>query len=336
MTLRPRYHLTGERGWINDPNGPIQHRGVYHLFFQADPGYPPEHPRGWGHATSTDLVTWERRPLALEPEPGGPDAGGCWSGCARLIDGRPALYYTGIPGESVCRAWGSDDLLAWEKDPANPLIAGPGGYHRDPFLWEDGEGWHLLLGSGGEHGRVLRYDSRDATAWSYGGVFFEAPRRVGGLDLGEHWECPQLVIAGDAAALVVSCQAPQAEWPLMHAVAFVGRLRGGRFEGQLDGRLDHGDVFYAPAICRDEGERDLLWGWAQERREPPDHAGALTLPRQVMIDGGRLRTRPVPELDRLRAEPLAPGRAEPQMEVTGTGTLVLSADDGRRLRIATD
>ena len=37
---RPRYHVTGERNWINDPNGPIQRAGVYHLFYQANPDQP--------------------------------------------------------------------------------------------------------------------------------------------------------------------------------------------------------------------------------------------------------------------------------------------------------
>ena len=268
-------------------------------------------------------MTWERRAPALTPEPGGPDAGGCWSGCTRLIGGRPAIYYTGVPGESVCRAWGSDDLLAWEKDPANPLLAGPGGHHRDPFLWEDGDGWHMLLGSGDTHGRVLRYDSPDATAWSSGGVFFEAPRAAGGLDLGEVWECPQLLVSGDAAALIVSCQVPGAALPLMHAVAFV--------DGRLAGRVDHGDVFYAPALC---WGRDLLWGWAQELHDPPDHAGALTLPREVAIEDGRLVSRPPPELEALRVEPLPPGRTALQMELTGGGWVL--ADGERRLRIAAD
>ncbi len=124
---RPRYHVTGERNWINDPNGPLHHRGVYHLFFQANPAAPVWGAPHWGHVTSTDLVRWTRAPVALSPEPGGPDAGGCWSGCARVVDGRPALYYTGVDAagrESVCRAWGSDDLRTWHKDERNPLIPG--------------------------------------------------------------------------------------------------------------------------------------------------------------------------------------------------------------------
>jgi beta-fructofuranosidase len=332
---RPRFHVTGERNWINDPNGPLQHRGVYHLFFQAHAERPFWGPPAWGHLTSTDLVRWTRRPDALAPTAGTADADGCWSGCTRLVDGRPAIYYTGVVGddeqrvESVCRAWASDDeLLTWEKDAANPIVAGPppalgSGYHRDPFLWRDGAGWHMLLGSGGTHGRVLRYDSPDATRWRYGGVFFERPRFDGGLDLGRHWECPQLLRFDDAAVLVVSCQVPDGERPLMHAVNFTGTIRDGRFEGRLGGRLDFGDVFYAPAAFEDEAGRHLVWGWAQERLSAPrqatlSHAGALTLPRQLTLEGGRLLARPAPEVDALRAAPLAAGSAAPQMELAAT------------------
>jgi beta-fructofuranosidase len=210
----------------------------------------------------------------------------------------------------------------------------------------------MLLGSGttdgDRHGLVLRYDSANATDWRYGGVFFERPRYEGGLDLGEHWECPQLVFDGERAALILSCQAPEAQHPLMYSVAYVGSVRDGRFEGAPGGRLDHGDVFYAPAFTSDAAGRTLLWGWAQERIEPErqatlSHAGALTLPREAAIEGDRLVTRPVPELEALRAEPLAGDpaagrfRAEPQMELVAVGTAgwTLTTEDGaERLDIA--
>jgi beta-fructofuranosidase len=236
------------------------------------------------------------------------------------VQGRPAIYYTGVVGEddgrveTVCRAWGSADLLAWEPDACNPLVPGPpqqlgNGYHRDPFLWQDDDGWHMLLGGGtageGRHGQVLRYDSADATAWTYTGVFYRAPRWIAALDAGEHWECPQLLLDGDAAALVVSCQTPGEHRPLLHSVAFTGALRDGRFHGELDCRLDYGDVFYAAALFRDDSGRTLLWGWAQERLDPErqatlPHAGALSLPRDVRLDDGRLRMHPIPELQKLR------------------------------------
>ena len=43
------------------------------------------------------MVTWHHLPPALVPSPGGPDADGCFSGCAALgADGLPVLLYTGV------------------------------------------------------------------------------------------------------------------------------------------------------------------------------------------------------------------------------------------------
>ena len=34
---RPISHVTAPAQWINDPNGPIYHKGYYHLFYQLHP-----------------------------------------------------------------------------------------------------------------------------------------------------------------------------------------------------------------------------------------------------------------------------------------------------------
>lgn len=34
---RPMYHFRTPAYWMNDPNGPIYHNGVYHLFYQFHP-----------------------------------------------------------------------------------------------------------------------------------------------------------------------------------------------------------------------------------------------------------------------------------------------------------
>ena len=36
-TKEPAFHITGETGWINDPNGLIYYNGRYHAFFQHYP-----------------------------------------------------------------------------------------------------------------------------------------------------------------------------------------------------------------------------------------------------------------------------------------------------------
>ena len=65
--LRPLYHFTAGRGWINDPNGCIYFDGLWHLYFQHCPGstesmWDNNH---WGHAVSRDLFTWEEREPVL-------------------------------------------------------------------------------------------------------------------------------------------------------------------------------------------------------------------------------------------------------------------------------
>ena len=36
----PVAHLRPPRNWVNDPNGLVFHRGLYHVFFQYNPNGP--------------------------------------------------------------------------------------------------------------------------------------------------------------------------------------------------------------------------------------------------------------------------------------------------------
>lgn len=50
---------------MNDPNGLVYHKGVYHQFYQyytEDIVWGPMH---WGHAVSKDMLHWEHKPIAL-------------------------------------------------------------------------------------------------------------------------------------------------------------------------------------------------------------------------------------------------------------------------------
>ena len=121
----------------------------------------------------------------------------------------------------------------------------------------------------------------------------------------------------------------------MHAVAFVGRLSDGRFEGRLPGASTTATCSTRPRCAATSAAATCCGGGRRSGSPPADHAGALTLPREVVLDGGRLLARPVPELEALRTEPLPPGAAAPQMELTG-GEGWLLADGGRRLRVAVE
>jgi beta-fructofuranosidase len=305
--LRPRYHFAPPANWMNDPNGLCQWQGQYHLFYQYNPAEPVWGNIHWGHATSPDLVHWQHQPVALAPTPGGPDEGGCFSGCLVDDGGKPTLLYTGVYPESQCLATGSPNLQQWTKNPANPVIAGPPaglaleGF-RDPCVWQTPTGWNMVLGAGlrGTGGAVLLYQSADLRHWDYRG-----PALTGNLadGTGTMWECPQLFALGDRWVLLVS-MIGEARNRVMY---FTGTFREGHFEPEARHTLDWGGpCFYAPQTFSDAQGRRLMFGWLTEARPEADQrragwSGVMSLPRVLTLrPDGRLGIAPAPELTALR------------------------------------
>ena len=67
---RPNFHFTPKYGWMNDPNGcwHDKENDLYHLYFQYNPANSIwEMPLYWGHATSSDLIEWEEKDIAIKP-----------------------------------------------------------------------------------------------------------------------------------------------------------------------------------------------------------------------------------------------------------------------------
>jgi len=304
---RPVYHFLPPAHWINDPNGLLQWRGRYHLFYQYNPHGAFHGTIHWGHAASDDLVRWRDLPVALAPAPAGPDKDGVFSGCAVVRDGVPTLLYTGIAPEVQCVAEAADpadrDLIAWRKHAANPVIAAPPpgvavrGF-RDPFAWREPDGWYCAIGSGikGAGGAVLLYRSPDLVRWEY----LHELCRGEASESGVAWECPNFFALGDAHVLLVS------SIPLASVLWMTGAYRGHRFTPQRSGVLDAGGCFYAPQVMLDERGRRLMWGWLREDRSAEAQAaagwsGVLSLPAELSPDGdGAPCVRPVAELASLR------------------------------------
>ena len=76
---KPIFHITGEKGWINDPNGVVKFQGKYHVFYQHHPYSNEWGPMHWGHVVSEDLLNWSYLPFALTPGDEF-DKDGCFSG----------------------------------------------------------------------------------------------------------------------------------------------------------------------------------------------------------------------------------------------------------------
>ena len=345
---RPQYHFLPPAHWMNDPNGLIQWKGQYHLFYQHNPystGWGAMH---WGHAASGDLVHWTDLPIALAPTPGGPDQDGCWSGCAVDNDGIPTLIYTGVHPQRPCLAASKDGLLTWDKYAGNPIIAGPPeGLEvvgmRDHRVWKEGDTWYQVVGSGiqGIGGAILLYRSPDLIHWHYiapllasdkgqvTGALREAQsaRFAVPLSTGTMWECPDFFPLDGRHVLLISAHEDR---PL-YTVYFVGTYADHRFTPQVVRKLDFGDIhFYAPQTLADDQRRRIMWGWIQEGRsyealQAAGWAGVMSLPRILtMRSDGLLDVKPAPELEVLRRSHrrfadavLTPGSSGPLRDVRG-------------------
>lgn len=365
---RPQFHFTPPANWLNDPNGLIQWRGPYHLFYQYNPNGPFHGTIHWGHAVSDDTVHWRDLPVALAPTPGGSDADGCWSGCAVDNDGVPTLLYTGVNPQAVNVATSADNLLTWEKYAGNPVIPGlpaeiaatAGGDFRDPFVWRANEQWHMVIGTRveGVGGLVLRYRSDDLLHWEYlGSVLRGDVNQTEPFSTGAMWECPNLLDFGSKQALIISTQ--DAAGRLMYPFYVSGVLGPTGFASERQNILVHvgtGSDFYAPQAMRRADGSYLLWGWLNESRserarKQAGWAGAMSLPLAVALaPDGCLTLNPTSEVQTLRDRhwrrddlPLCPGFDEPLtdacgdcLELIALVELSAGAEAGLKLRCSPD
>ena len=214
---RLNYHLMGEYGWINDPNGFIQYKDMYHLFYQYYPYESVWGPMHWGHSISKDLVKWDYLPVALAPDEDF-DRDGCFSGSAIEKDDKLYLMYTGHvhTGPNIKEDYKQLQCLAYSQDGIdfiklkNPVIDS---YQvpensskkdiRDPKTYKVGDYYYTFLGSNDncENGQVLMYKSSDLINWEFVNIIAK-----GNGELGENWECPDLFSLQSKDVLIVSPQ----------------------------------------------------------------------------------------------------------------------------------
>jgi beta-fructofuranosidase len=148
-----------------------QEGATYHMFYlQANKSLGDPELRHWnvsiGHAKSDDLMHWQVLPDALSPTANNlaaADSYTTWTGCVVRHQNTWYMFYTGTSRidkglvQRVCLAQ-SEDLIHWQKHPANPLAQlNPAWYDglileywhdasfRDPWVFALGEQWNMLV-----------------------------------------------------------------------------------------------------------------------------------------------------------------------------------------------
>ncbi|HPF97738.1 MAG TPA: glycoside hydrolase family 32 protein [Mangrovimonas sp.] len=199
---RPNFHFTPKANWMNDPNGMFYLDGVYHLFFQYYPDGNKWGPMHWGHATSTDLVSWKEQPIALYPD----ELGYIFSGSAVVDRNNTSGFGDGtnvpivaiftyhnpikekegkIDVETQGVAYSLDNGKSWTKYENNPVLDNPGiRDFRDPkVIWdEEHQKWVMALAA---HDRTQFYGSKNLKDWEFLSEFGAGTGAHGGV-----WECP--------------------------------------------------------------------------------------------------------------------------------------------------
>lgn len=323
------YHYNSPIGWINDPNGFSMFNNEYHLFYQFYPYGCHWGPMHWGHAKTTDFISWETLPIALAPNNDATGNCGIFSGSGIEHEGKHYLMYTDhyhpiidghfIDGKDIRQTQAiaySVDGIHYEKISNNPVISSelvP--QHakvqdiRDPKIWKKGEYFYCVLGSINiaEGGQVLLYRSKSIeSGWEYFNTLIYE-----GKKLGICHECPDLFNLDGHDLLIMSPQYLKPEgykyWNVHSAVYMVGQLNyeTGEYTHQPYDQIDHGFDFYAPQTLLDSKGRRIMIAWLnmweRESHTVDDKwVGAMTLPRELKIINNKLIQLPVEEIKNYR------------------------------------
>ncbi len=302
----PAFHITGEKGWINDPNGLIYYNGQYHAFYQHHPYDIKWGPMHWGHVVSDDLTIWKYLPIALTPGDDC-DKNGCFSGSAIVHDGKLWLMYTGFienqGGESIrqiqCLAESSDGITFKKHGVVIGEELLPEGYapcdFRDPKVWWHGDCFWCIAAARKTdgRGRILLYRSKDLFEWEFVNDLF------GKDSAGTMIECPDY---NEELGYLLFCEQFQPNENRMHLNVHscrwcIGRIdySTGLFCEETRGIVDYGFDMYAPQTFVD---KPAYMGWLNmwDRNVPSEKygfAGMLTVPRTLSVKDGRFYQEPV-------------------------------------------
>ncbi len=294
--FRPEWHFTARLGWHNDPNGlvryvsPVTGKTCYHLFYQYNPYDTVWNNMHWGHAVSSDLLNWERLPIALFPDA----EGTMFSGSAIVDKGNRSglkegdedvilLYYTSAGGTNdISRgkdftqtlAYSTDGGCTFRKYAKNPILPTLAKGNRDPkVVWsEEARCYIMALFLTYEEGYAL-FRSDDLLHWEM----------LQTLRLEGDGECPDLY------PLCVNGNPDDVKWVFNGAKYYyhVCEWDGQRFRPvQPMQKLNYSPDFYAAQTFSNvpDGRRiGMAWERNIEFPSPAPFSSQMSIPYELTL-----------------------------------------------------
>ncbi|WP_352403927.1 glycoside hydrolase family 32 protein [Kandleria vitulina] len=320
--LRLHYHLMPPTGWLNDPNGLIQHNGIYHIYYQYTPFYAGWGNKIWGHYTTKDWLNFKEEEPFLYPDHED-DRDGAYSGCAYIKDNQFHYFYTG----NVKLHDKSYDYIMNGREQNTIHITSLDGYHyenkvsvlknkdypshmschvRDPKVYEKNGAYHMVLGARDDQdqGCALLYKSKDLTSWEFEKQIYATKK------MGYMWECPDIFNVDNQDILLTCIQGLDHHDDHYQNIFSVGYFTMNDELGEFK-ELDYGFDFYACQTFKDDKNRRIMLGWmglpeeAGYNNEPSVNNGwihALTMPRVLHYKDNHLYQVPLEEMKLLRKD----------------------------------
>ncbi|XP_052738122.1 sucrose-6-phosphate hydrolase-like [Bicyclus anynana] len=293
--------------------------------------YYPSGTVHWGHAKSSDLLTWQHLPIAMYPN-NTYDANGVFSGSALIEDDVMYLYYTAhttYPGQTPSQIERqalavSTDGVNVVKYENNPILLADDRQPdiRDPKVWKHGSTYYMVLGNkfqvdGADRGRVLLYSSQDKYNWTEVAIIGESDGKLGYM-----WECPDFFQLYGRFILLFSPQGVQPEGDKYKNLFQTGYIVGDFDYDTLVFKpltefqeLDHGHDIYATQTILDNLGRRIVIAWFDmwENNYPEQgdgFNGQITIPRILTLTKNlHINQRPVPEIRAARTNIVRTGSA---------------------------
>lgn len=327
-TYRPQFHYTPAVGWMNDPNGLLYYRGIWHLFHQhVDPA---DTATVWGHATSSDLFHWQQHAAAIPQDSDDSSYSGSglvdrWnaSGLKNGPHDPILLFYTrrppgpkqvkapfplGLRHMTQEMAYSTDGGVSWQRRKDNPILATPDYRDRDPkvIYREASRTWFMVL--------PLSANNADRPNAAYG-IFksgnlkdWQLIQRLG--PDAWYWECPDLF------ELPVDGDRKNTKWLLLKGSGdyYLGTFDDDGFHAEAGPiRTKWGGNYYATQTFQDAPDgRRVQVGWMNTGGKSDavnvfpgmPFNQQMSVPRDITLrstpEGPRLFRNPAKELESLR------------------------------------